>query len=153
VPYWDGGYGGNPPLWPLFYETHTDDAIIVQINPIERRETPRTARDILNRADEITFNSHLLAELRAVNFVNRLIDKGKLLPGEYRRALLHRIGGDGALEGFSASTKLDTSWPFLTRLRDLGRGSAKEWLARHFDDIGERGTLDLPAMIAAGPAG
>jgi NTE family protein len=148
VPYWDGGYSGNPPLWPLFYETHTDDAIIVQINPIERRETPRTARDIVNRTDEITFNSHLLAEMRAVNFVNRLIDRGKLERGDYKRALLHRIGGDGKLEKFGAATKLDTSWRFLTRLRDLGRDSTKEFLARHFDDIGHRGTLDLPAMIS-----
>jgi NTE family protein len=149
VPHWDGGYGGgNPPLWPLFYETHTEDAIIVQINPIERHQTPRTARDILNRADEIAFNSHLLAELRAVNFVNRLIDKGKLQRGDYKRALLHRIGGDGKLETFGAATKLDTSWPFLLRLRDLGRESTKDWLQRHFDDIGQRGTLDLPAMLS-----
>ena len=148
VPHWDGGYGGNPPLWPLFYETHTDDAIIVQINPIERRETPRTARDILDRADEITFNSHLLSEMRAVNFITRLIDKGKLQQGEYKRALLHRIGGDGKLESFGASTKLDTSWPFLKRLRDLGRESAKEWIEIHFDDIGVRGTLDLHAIIS-----
>lgn len=148
VPHWDGGYSGNPPLWPLFYETHTDDAIIVQINPIERRETPRTARDILNRQDEITFNSHLLAEMRAVNFVTRLIEKGKLQQGVYRRALLHRIGGDGKLESFGPGTKLDTSWPFLLRLRDLGRDSAKEWLKDHFDDVGQRGTLDLPAIIS-----
>jgi NTE family protein len=148
VAYWDGGYSGNPPLWPLFYETHTDDAVIVQINPIERRETPRTARDIANRSDEITFNSALLAELRAVNFVNRLIDRGKLEQSDYKRALLHRIGGDGKLEEFGAATKSDTSWPFLKRLRDLGRESAKEWLERHFDDIGVRGTLDVPAMIS-----
>jgi NTE family protein len=151
VPYWDGGYAGNPPLWPLFYETRTDDAIIVQINPIERHETPRTARDIVNRADEITFNNPLLAEMRAVNFVNELIDEGKLRRGEYRRVLLHRIGGDGKLETFGAATKFDTSWPFLKQLRDLGRESAKEWLERHFGDIGVRGTLDLPAEIAATP--
>jgi NTE family protein len=149
VSYWDGGYAGNPPLWPLFYETRTEDAIIVQINPIERHETPRTARDILNRIDEITFNSPLLGELRAVNFVNKLIDEGKLQHGEYKRVRLHRIGGDGVLESLGAATKFDTSWPFLTRLRDLGRRSAKDWLARHFDDIGVRGTLDLPATIAA----
>jgi NTE family protein len=148
VPHWDGGYSGNPPLWPLFYETHTDDAIVVQINPIERRETPRTARDIVNRQDEITFNSHLLAEMRAVNFVTRLIDRGKLQQGDYKRALLHRIGGDGKLECFGADTKLDTSWPFLKRLRDLGRASAQQWLKDHFDDIGVRGTLDLPAILS-----
>jgi NTE family protein len=148
VAYWDGGYVGNPPLWPLFYETRVEDAIIIQINPIERHETPRSARDILNRIDEITFNSPLLGEMRAVNFVNKLIDEGKLRHGDYKRVRLHRIGGDGTLEKFGAQTKLDTSWPFLTRLRDLGRQSAKAWLERHFDDIGVRGTLDLQAAIA-----
>ena len=155
VPHWDGGYGGNPPLWPLFYGAHSDDAIIVQINPIERHQTPRTAREIANRADEITFNSALLAELRAVNFVNRLLDSGQLHRDGYKHVNLHRIGGDGKLETFGAATKMDTSWPFLKSLRDLGRDSAKDWLARNFDAIGKHGTMDVSGVLAAGagPAG
>jgi NTE family protein len=148
APYWDGGYAGNPPLWPLFYETRCSDVIIVQINPIDRDSTPRTPREISDRIDEITFNSGLLGELRAVNFVTRLLDRGALDPTQYKRVNVHRIGGDGKLESFGASTKIDTSWPFLKKLRDLGREAAKQWLARNFEAIGERGTLDLHAELA-----
>ncbi len=148
APYWDGGYAGNPPLWPLFYETQCNDVIIVQINPIVRDSTPRTAEEIGDRANEITFNSALLGELRAVSFVTRLLDRGALDPAEYKRVNVHRIGGDGKLESFGASTKIDASWPFLKRLRDLGREAAKRWLARNFEEIGERGTLDLRSELA-----
>jgi NTE family protein len=148
VPYWDGGYAGNPPLWPLFYETDCNDAIIVQINPIERDATPRTPRDIVDRVNEISFNSGLLAELRAVNFVTRLLDQGALDPKRYKRVNLHRIGGDGKLESFGAATKIDTSWTFLQTLRELGRESAKHWLSHNFAAIGQRSTLDLAAELA-----
>jgi NTE family protein len=148
APYWDGGYAGNPPLWPLFYETDCADAIIVQINPIERRQTPRTPREISDRVNEISFNSGLLAELRAVHFVARLLDQGALDPARYKRVKVHRIGGDGKLETFGALTKLDTSWPFLQALRELGRQSARQWLAHNFDAIGERSTLDVPRELA-----
>ena len=148
APYWDGGYAGNPPLWPLFYETDCVDAIIVQINPIERDSTPRTPREIADRVNEITFNSALLAELRAVHFVARLLDRGALDPAKYKRVNVHRIGGDGKLEEFGAATKVDTSWTFLTTLRDLGREAARGWLAHNFDAVGERGTLDLGAALA-----
>jgi NTE family protein len=84
IPYWDGGYMGNPALFPLFDETTTDDIVLVQIDPVERRQTPRTARDIRNRINEIIFNSNLLRELRAVAFVKRLIAEGKLSPDEYK---------------------------------------------------------------------
>jgi NTE family protein len=142
-PHWDGGYSGNPPLWPLFYETDCQDNVIVQINPIERLTTPKTAEEINNRTNEITFNIGLLAELRAADFVARLIEDGVLKSDKYKRERLHRIGGDGKLESYSADTKLDVSWTFLQKLRDLGRDSAKEWLAASFDKIGVASTLDL----------
>jgi NTE family protein len=148
APYWDGGFAGNPPLWPLYYETHCRDTIIVQINPIERSQTPRTAQEIADRMNEITFNAGLLAELRATDFVARLIDRGVLRDAGYRREYLHRIGGDGALESFAAPTKMDVSWTFLTTLRDLGRAAAKAWLARNYDSIGVRSTLDLDRALA-----
>jgi NTE family protein len=147
VPYWDGGFAGNPPLWPLFYETRCRDAIIVQINPIERGQTPRTAQEIADRMNEITFNAGLLAELRAADFVARLIDRGVLRDDGYRRENLHRIGGDGELESFTAASKMDVSWTFLTRLRDLGREAAKDWLARNYDSIGVRSTLDIDRAL------
>jgi len=150
--YWDGGYAGNPPLWPLFYETTCNDVVIVQINPIERSEIPRTPEDISNRLNEITFNSPLLGELRAADFVARLISSGVLKSEDYRLERLHRIGGAGRLESYDAATKFDVSWPFLQELRDLGRADAKAWLEANFGAIGVEGTLDIDRALRREPA-
>ena len=146
-PYWDGGYTGNPALFPLFYETRADDVILVQINPVERRETPRTAREIHNRLNEITFNANLLRELRAVAFVSRLIEEGKLSTEDYKRVNMHRIDGTGVLDAYEASSRLRAEWRFFLRLRDAGRETARTWLGRHYDQVGERGTLDMAAAL------
>jgi NTE family protein len=150
--YWDGGYGGNPPLWPLFYETRCRDTIIVQINPIEREEVPRTPEDIANRLNEITFNASLLGELRAADFVARLIRSGVLESEDDRLERLHRIGGAGRLESFNAATKFNVSWPFLRELRDLGRKDTKDWLAQNFAAIGVESTLDIDRALRREPA-
>lgn len=147
-PYWDGGYMGNPALFPLFYEAVCDDVLLVQINPVERRSTPRTAREIQNRLTEITFNGNLLRELRAIEFVTRLIDDGKLSPDEYKRVLMHRIDGSGVLDDYEASSRLNTEWEFFLRLRDAGRATAQRWLEANYDDIGVRATLDLRAAVS-----
>ena len=148
IPYWDGGYMGNPALYPLFYKTASSDVILVQINPIERRTTPKTAREIQNRLNEITFNSTLINELRAVDFVSRLNKEGKLPKGLYKTILMHRIDGEQALANFSAASKSNTSWLFLSGLRDIGRAAARRWLAAHYDDIGVRATLDVKETIS-----
>ncbi len=150
--YWDGGYAGNPPLWPLFYETRCNDVVIVQINPIERAAVPRTPEDISNRLNEITFNSPLLGELRAADFVARLIRSGVLKSEDYRLERLHRIGGAGRLESFDAATKFDVAWPFLQELRDLGREDAKAWLEQNYDAIGIESTLDIDRTLKREPA-
>jgi NTE family protein len=147
VPYWDGGFMGNPPLYPLFYNTTTADTVIVQINPVRRHETPVTAREIVNRVNEITFNAALLKELRAVRFVTRLIEEGKLDPAEYMRVRIHRIASE-EINTLSASSKLNAEWPFLRHLHDIGRRAARDWLDAHLDDIGERDTIDLGAELA-----
>lgn len=143
IPYWDGGYMGNPPLFPLFHQDGVPDTIIIQINPIERAETPRTARDILNRQNEITFNATLLREMRAIDFVTRLIDEGKLDPGEYKRIYMHRISADRELKPLSSSSKLNAEWAFLTHLRDIGRDAATLWLDQNYEKIGKGSTIDL----------
>jgi NTE family protein len=148
IPYWDGGYTGNPPLWPLFYENKSPDILIVQINPVERQETPKTARDIQNRLNEITFNDTLLHELRAVAFVQKLYDEGKLPPDQYMRPFIHRIDGAEPLKQYSAASKLDASWPSLIAMRDIGRKAGKAWLEAHYESIGKTDTLDLKETLA-----
>lgn len=146
-PYWDGGYMGNPALFPLYDDESCRDILLVQVNPVERREVPKTREEIDNRVDEIAFSGALLRELRAVEFVQRLMDSGTLNPGEgYSRLRLHRVGGD-ELTNFGAASKVRTDWGFLTELRDLGRASAENWLSSNRDAIGERDTLDLRAMF------
>jgi len=144
--YWDGGFAGNPPLFPLFYGCTTTDTVIVQINPIERHEVPFTAREIVNRVNEITFNASLLKELRAVRFVTRLIESGKLDADDYMRVRLHRISSD-ALRPMSASSKLNAEWSFLTHLFEIGRDAANRWLEAHVEHIGVRDTIDLDAEL------
>ena len=147
VPYWDGGYMGNPALFPFHSGTDTADIIVVKINPLERKCVPRTAQDIQNRVAEISFNSSLLKELRAIDFVARLIDEGKLDEAQYRRERIHIIENEGALMKLGASSKMNAEWAFLTHLRDLGRETAAGWLDRHCGDIGVRATIDLRAMF------
>jgi NTE family protein len=142
-PYWDGGYAGNPALFPLFYETRADDILLVQINPIERRSTPRTPQEIQNRLTEITFNANLLQQLRSVDFVTRLIDEGKLSSRDYKRVLMHRIHGGERLDEFNAASRLSAKWEFFKELRDLGREAARNWFAENYRHIGRTSTLDL----------
>jgi NTE family protein len=146
--YWDGGYMGNPALFPLFYETHCDDVLLVQINPLQRMELPTKAREIQDRLNEITFNGSLLRELRAIGFVNRLVDAGKLPVDEYKRVLMHRIDGGAALAELTSSSRMNSEWDFLLRLRDMGRAAAKRWLKRNYAAIGTSGTLDLKEAIS-----
>ncbi|MGO4573694.1 patatin-like phospholipase family protein [Microvirga sp. 2TAF3] len=147
-PYWDGGYTSNPALFPLFYETRTDDILLVQINPIERRSTPRTAQEIQNRMTEITFNANLLHELRTIEFVTRLIDDGKLSTKDYKRVLMHRIHGGRKLDEFTASSRLNARWEFFKELKDLGRATARQWLSDNYQAIGRESTLDLRAAYS-----
>jgi NTE family protein len=145
--YWDGGYMGNPALFPLFYEAHCDDILLVQINPLQRKELPTKAREIQDRLNEITFNASLLRELRAIDFVNRLVDQGKLPRDEYKRVLMHRIDGGPPLAEQTSSSRLNAEWSFLLKLRDIGRRAGKRWLKRNYDAIGTTGTLDLRDAI------
>lgn len=145
VPYWDGGYLGNPPIYPLFHGAQTRDVVLVQINPVERRETPRSREEIQDRLNEITFNANLMRELRAIDFVERLIDDGVLGRNDYHRMLVHRIDGTGGLDDYSASSRLDARLGMFERLRDKGRAAAKAWLDENYDGIGRTCTLDLKA--------
>jgi NTE family protein len=141
--YWDGGYMGNPAMFPLIYNCASRDIVIIRINPLQRRELPRTAADILNRMNEITFNSSLMREMRAVNFVTELIDAGKINGDALNRMLIHSIAGDEELAKLGAASKLNADRRFLGRLRDAGRRHAHDWLAANFDLLGAGSTVDL----------
>ena len=148
VPYWDGGYMGNPALFPFHGGTASDDIVVVQINPIERKGAPTTPQDIQNRLAEISFNGSLLKELRAIDFVDRLIRQGKLSRDHYRQMRVHIIENQAELKPLGASSKMNAEWTFLTRLRDMGRDTAARWLDAAVPSIGVRSTVDLQEMFA-----
>jgi NTE family protein len=153
VPYWDGGYLGNPVIFPFFRTTSTEDVLVVQINPLVRQEVPKSSSEIMNRINEITFNSSLIGEYRAIEFVARLIDQGKLPrgigPGEYRRINVHRIVLDRFGTHFDSFSKLSTDYDFFEMLRVSGRRAARRFMDEHFDDIGVKSTVDLRAEAQA----
>jgi NTE family protein len=138
---------GNPVLFPFIYETETDDVVLIQINPIERTETPRTSQEIANRIDEITFNASLLREFRAIDFVRRLIEEGSLAEDEYRALRMHRVEAAEELLALSASTKQNTEPGFLDYLFGLGRKSADKWLEEASDKVGHEPGIDLEKEI------
>jgi NTE family protein len=153
VPYWDGGYSGNPALCPFLRATTTEDVLVVQINPLERAKAPVATREIMSRINEITFNASLLSELRAIAFVGALIDQGRLPrgtgTGEFRRLRLHRVALDRHGEAFDARSKLNTDFEFFETLHKLGQRATRRFLDAHFDDIGRRGTIDIEVEAQA----
>lgn len=147
VPYWDGGFTGNPALWPLFENCATDDVVLVQINPIRRPGAPTTARDIINRVNEITFNASLLRDLRAVDFVTRLIEAGRLEGTGYRRMLMHAIADEASLAGLGASSKFNVEEGFIDMLFEKGRDAGDAWLRTSFRHVGQRSTVNVRKMF------
>lgn len=141
VPYWDGGYMGNPALYPLFGSTCCD-ILLVQINPVERKGIPMTPDAIQNRLNEITFNATLLRELRAIDFVSRRIEDGTLRHPNYKRIMMHRIAMSDSVDETAAS-KLSASWAHFLKLRAAGRKAGRAWIAANYDALGTRATMDL----------
>ncbi len=148
--YWDGGFTGNPALYPLLSKPDSPDIIVVQINPINRPELPRGARDIINRVNEISFNSSLIKELRSIALVQRLARERDLDLGVYGRTYLHLIHADEEVQDLSASSKLNAEWDYLTLLFERGRDWAGAWLDANFDRVGVESTLDLDGMFGTG---
>ncbi|MEM6887302.1 MAG: patatin-like phospholipase family protein [Pseudomonadota bacterium] len=145
--YWDGGYTGNPALFPLFKDALTDDVVIININPLERSQVPHTAQAIQNRINEISFNSSLLRELRAIEFVQRLLAQGKLEAGSMRRVLVHMIADDDLMNDLSVATKMLPTPFTLAKLKEAGQRAADAFLKKHWSDINERSTVDLVDMF------
>lgn len=146
--FWDGGYTGNPALFPLFRTDLPDDILIVNINPLRREEVPRTPQDIQNRINEISFNSSLLRELRAISFVKRLIADGTMKKDVMKNVLVHMIADDDLMNTLSATSKLTPTPYLLHTLREAGRKAADGFLRVHRADLNQRGSVDLVAMFA-----
>jgi len=145
--YWDGGYSGNPALFPLVDDQGCRDLVVVQINPIIRRQLPSSAREIVNRINEITFNSSLIKELRSIQLLHQLIEAEGLKLEKYRAMRLHLIHAELVVEKLSASSKLNSEWGFLTRLHDQGYAWASQWLDANFDAIGKHSSFDLDELF------
>jgi NTE family protein len=146
-PYWDGGFAGNPTITPLVRESDAQDTILVQINPTERAEAPRSAAEILNRLNEISFNSPLAKELRMIALLRQVADAGTGEGARWANMRAHRIES-GMLAAFGASSKLNAEWEFVSMLRAEGRRAASEFLDAHLDDLGRRSTADLDVLLA-----
>ena len=146
-PFWDGGYAGNPTLTPLVRESDACDTTLVQINPRERLEPPRTANEILNRLNEISFNSPLMKELRMMALLRQVADPGHGEGARWAKMRTHRIMTD-ALAEFGASSKMNAEWAFVSMLKEEGRKSADAFLHAHGEDIGKQSSADLDVLLA-----
>jgi NTE family protein len=148
--YWDGGYLGNPAIFPLIYNTDSQDVIIVHINPIIRHNIPKDTGEILNRVNEISFNSSLLRELRVIHYMSDLLDKG-WIKEEYlhqmKKMFMHSLRADKLMEQYSVASKLNPDWQFLTNLRDMGRDVAHEWLDKNYKSIGNNSTINWDEVL------
>jgi NTE family protein len=144
--YWDGGYMGNPAIYPMFTGLASSDVILVHINPLTRNDVPTTAADIMNRLNEISFNSTLMREMRAVKVIQD-IQELDWIKDEHKHKLrsiyMHSIRDDATMAKLPVASKGKTDWKFLTGLRDKGRATAQQWLAENFDAVGQRSTINL----------
>lgn len=141
--YWDGGYMGNPAIFPLIYNCDSRDVVIIHVNPIERAELPKTAAEIMNRINEISFNSSLMREMRAIAFVSKLIEERKMPDNGMKNMLIHRIEADDVMSKLGVASKLNASWEQISMLMEVGRERADAWLASHFDRVGQQSTVDI----------
>jgi NTE family protein len=144
--YWDGGYAGNPTITPLVRECASSDTVLVQVNPVERRGTPRGARDILNRLNEVSFNATLLKELRMIAVLRQVANTGDCEGARWAGMRIHRISSEAMTE-LGYSSKLNAEWNFLCMLRDEGRRCAEAFLQSHIEDIGHRSSLELDVLL------
>lgn len=144
--YWDGGYAGNPTITPLVRETDSIDTILVQVNPVERAGTPRSAREIINRVNEIAFNSPLIKELRMMALLHKVADAGSEEGRRWAHMRLHRVHGE-KLVTLGSSSKLNAEWSFISMLRDEGRSTAEAFLSEHGAQLGRASTFDFDALL------
>ena len=147
--YWDGGYTGNPALYPLFYRTKAPDIVIIHINPLYREELPKTSSEIMSRLNEVSFNASLLRELRNIEFVNRLLDRGVIAEGAMKRNNVHSVSDDTLMNQLGMVTKMTINRTLLLQLKDAGRVAMDRFLAERRQDLGKRSSVNLRAMVGS----
>jgi NTE family protein len=145
--FWDGGYMGNPPVFPVIYNTDCTDVLVVQIMPINIPEVPKGAHDILDRINTLSFNSSLMREMRAIHFVTSLIEEGELDPGKYKHTHIHTIDAEEEMSKLAPSSKMNLNMEFLQYLFDLGREKTSEFLNDHYEKIGLKSSTDIAAKF------
>ena len=145
--YWDGGFMGNPPIFPLIDDTETEDILLIQINPIKIAEIPKTASEIRDRLNEISFNASLMHEMRRIRFVQRLLELDMNRQTKLRDLYIHAIYPEEEMHKLGATSKMNTDWKFLQSLRQLGRKKAEEWLKINFEKLGNESTCDIKEMF------
>lgn len=150
--YWDGGFAGNPAVYPLLFECKSKDIMIVLLQPIERHDTPKSVKSISERIGEMSFGATFTREMRAIAATRELSRKSmwplSKLERRFRDARFHIVEADELMRGLDRSSKYDTRRVFLTHLFEQGRGHAEEWLDRHQRDLGRRPSADLSALFA-----
>ena len=146
--YWDGGYMGNPAMFPLLYGCQASDIVLVEINPIRIDEVPTTARAIMDRINDISFNATMMREMRTIAFVTQLLEQHRLIgKTRYRRINFHMVEAEQEMARFGVSSKFNADWEFLTKLFELGRRTADDWLERNYDRLGKESTVDMQKLF------
>ncbi len=141
--YWDGGFIGNPAIYPLIYDVEGTDIMIIKLNPTHRPKLPTSAAEIGDRLNEITNNTSIVREMRSIHFITELIDRGLIKEGAMKRLNIHLIEDEKVFQDLGWSSKLNTDMPFLKHLFDAGRVSADKWLEKNWDFIGKKSTADV----------
>lgn len=143
APYWDGGYSANPALTPLIQGCTSADLMLIQINPLRVTGVPQSSADIEDRVNELTFNASLLTQMRTIEYINSLIERGALRGGDHKTVRMHRVDGGDAIRAFPGSSKTSTDAAMIDALFHIGQQAATLWLQRHFDALGHHSTVDI----------
>jgi NTE family protein len=142
--YWDGGFSGNPALSPLIYDSKTSDIVIVQVTPFYLEETPTSIPDIIDRANEISFNTALIKEMKGIEIMNDLITKNKLKDDKHYRVIrVHMVGNEEIMATFGRTSKMNAEWDFLLYLKEVGRQAAEDWLEKQYESVGVKSTYSI----------
>ena len=146
--YWDGGFMGNPTMFPLLYQCKANDILLVEINPIAVDKVPQTARDIADRMNSISFNATMMREMRTIAFVTQMLDQHRLTGRSHlRRIYFHMMQAEKEMARYGASSKMNVHPRFIELLYALGYRVADEWLAENYDKLGRESSIDLQKLF------